>query len=1069
MAFTLAVALLASSLGPRPAGGGAPRLTVQPRDQKLRQLRGGAAEPSGDNVDEGLYSRQLYVIGHKAQRSLASSTVLLLGLSGLGAEVAKNLVLAGVAGLDVHDETPASLADLSSSFLLREEDVGAPRAARAPERLAPLNPHVAVAAAAAGPFDAERLRKYACVVAVDRPLDEQLALDAACRAAGCRLVCARSAGLFGSVFCDFGDAFEVDDADGEPPRQALLEHVGAADDGTVVTVPEQPHGLQDGDVVRFEDVDGMEALCEAGRAFAVRVVDRHTLRIGDTRGLGEYARGGRLIQVKQPSTLAFAPLAAVAADPAAHIVDVGGASARRALTTHACFCALDARGAAGPPAAGCADSAAAFLDAVRGGGVAPADAIDEAAVLAFARGAAGALSPLAAFFGGVAAQEALKACTGRFTPLRQLLCADFADALPAPPPDADACAPRGDRLDGQRAVLGDPLCARLAGQRAFVVGAGAIGCELLKCLALMGVGTGDGGEVVVTDMDTIERSNLNRQFLFRPDDVGKAKSACAAAACKGINPGFRVTSHEERVGGDGGPFDEAFWRGLDIVCNALDNVEARLYVDRQCVRYGLPLLESGTSGTKGNVQVVVPYLSESYGSTTDPPEEATPVCTLKSFPYRIEHTLQWARDLFEGEFAQAPAAVNAWLERDDYFGDLQRDDASAVAAAVAAVHEATVGRAADAASCVRWALGRFASHFDTKIRALVRQYPPDHATDGGAPFWSGTRRCPTPTPFDAANADHRAFALAAARLRARTLGLGDAAAALTDDDLDALLAAAASGGGGGEDDEEEEEEERVPANEAEAAALAKAGPSAAAHARLRRQLDAGGAVARDAAAFRASPEDFEKDDDTNSHIDFVAAASNLRAANYGIPTVDRHAAKQIAGRIVPAIATTTAAVVGLVGVEAIKLAASAEEGEGEGDELDRYRNAFLNLALPLFAFAQPSPAEEYAPPAGGAPWTLWSVEEVAEGRALTLKELVALLEARWEMEVSVLEGGGCVLYSSIAPPAGQKGWMETAVREVVAEASGGGGADGGAVLLRASCYDEELDEDVDAPRVIYRD
>ena len=66
-------------------------------------------------------------------------------------------------------------------------------------------------------------------------------------------------------------------------------------------------------------------------------------------------------------------------------------------------------------------------------------------------------------------------------------------------------------------------------------------------------------------------------------------------------------------------------------------------------------------------------------------------------------------------------------------------------------------------------------------------------------------------------------------------------------------------------------------------------------------------------------------------------------------------------------------------------------------------------------------------------------------------------------------GGGCVLYSSIAPPAGQKGWMETAVREVVAEASGGGGADGGAVLLRASCYDEELDEDVDAPRVIYRD
>lgn len=53
----------------------------------------------------------------------------------------------------------------------------------------------------------------------------------------------------------------------------------------------------------------------------------------------------------------------------------------------------------------------------------------------------------------------------------------------------------------------------------FQVGAGAIGCEMLKNWALMGVACGDGGMVYVTDMDIIEKSNLNRQFLFRPWDV----------------------------------------------------------------------------------------------------------------------------------------------------------------------------------------------------------------------------------------------------------------------------------------------------------------------------------------------------------------------------------------------------------------------------------------------------------------------------------------------------------------------------------------------------------------------
>ncbi|CAF1494731.1 unnamed protein product, partial [Didymodactylos carnosus] len=74
------------------------------------------------------------------------------------------------------------------------------------------------------------------------------------------------------------------------------------------------------------------------------------------------------------------------------------------------------------------------------------------------------------------------------------------------------------------------------------------------------------------------------------------------------------------------------------------------YVARRCIDYRKPLVDSGTLGTKASVQVVVPFLTESYSPKKDLPEQLIPMCTLKHFPYLIEHTIEWARDLFDGLF-----------------------------------------------------------------------------------------------------------------------------------------------------------------------------------------------------------------------------------------------------------------------------------------------------------------------------------------------------------------------------------------------------------------------------------
>lgn len=270
--------------------------------------------------------------------------------------------------------------------------------------------------------------------------------------------------------------------------------------------------------------------------------------------------------------------------------------------------------------------------------------IDENLIQQLAFQAQGDLSPMVAVFGGWGAQEVLKAVSQKFGPTFQWLYFDSLESLPDNAVlNEETCKPIGSRYDGQIVVFGRDFHERLTKMKQFLVGAGAIGCEMLKNWAMMGVGTGgDGVNLAVTDLDTIEKSNLNRQFLFRPPDVGKLKSETAVRAIQVMNPDMvgKFKVYKDPVGPDTeSVFGNDFFEPLDVVVNALDNVEARTYVDRRCVFFRKPLLESGTLGTKGNTQVVVPFLTESYSSSQDPPEKSFPMCTIKSFPNQIEHTI----------------------------------------------------------------------------------------------------------------------------------------------------------------------------------------------------------------------------------------------------------------------------------------------------------------------------------------------------------------------------------------------------------------------------------------------
>ena len=285
-------------------------------------------------------------------------------------------------------------------------------------------------------------------------------------------------------------------------------------------------------------------------------------------------------------------------------------------------------------------------------------------------------SPLCAYFGGFAAQEVIKAITNKYSPVNQIIYQDCLELIP----DIDIknketleeslkeinFKENNSRLDGLQVILGKEVLNKLINMKCLIVGAGAIGCELIKNFAMLNIGTGKNGAIYITDPDIIEVSNLTRQFLFREKHLRLPKSSTAAAAAKQMNPSLsghlyakldKVCEETENI------FSDEFFSSLDFVANALDNVNARRYVDTRCVSNRKPLLESGTLGPKGHVQVVIPFKTESYSSQSDPEvSNDIPQCTLKMFPEEAIHCVEWARDQFGKKFTQMPKALNKRIE-----------------------------------------------------------------------------------------------------------------------------------------------------------------------------------------------------------------------------------------------------------------------------------------------------------------------------------------------------------------------------------------------------------------------
>jgi len=429
-----------------------------------------------------------------------------------------------------------------------------------------------------------------------------------------------------------------------------------------------------------------------------------------------------------------------------------------------------------------------------------------------------------------------------------------------------------------------------------------------------------------------------------------------------------------------------------------------MYIDKKCVQARVPMIDSGTLGPKGHVQVVKPMETESYGSTQDPETETEiPHCTLKMFPEETLHCVEWAKDLFENWFTLDPQSFNKFL----FAGEIRDLDDSQTQQVAKKVYKMAKKTPTTFEDCLAKARRKFNSFFANKVLELLHAYPVDKMTKEGRPFWSLPKRAPHIIEFDPQNEIHASFIASYACLYANLykLDVQSAAAEFLDDTKNprsrdsrlkmALHVADMKVKKFVPNEEktkamqEQVEKEKDKDKDAAKEEGKNEGSSLQDDKEEIQQLQKNIEKIKESGRYKDEAgelniEEFEKDVDENFHIDFIHSMANIRAANYGLQEMDWITVKIKAGRIVPALATTTAAIAGLQTIEMLKFL--------KGLPIEAHRNAFLNLAVPSLMMGEPGPPQKFKLTEGieSSLWTRWEYKGATKDTKL--KELLIYLE-----------------------------------------------------------------------------
>ena len=986
-----------------------------------------------DDTVKDRWSRYIGAMGIEAVRRQANSTILVYGAGGLGIEIAKNLVLSGCKELVLQDNKITTFYDLSSQFYLKETDIGKNRAESCIKKLQNLNYYVKVTSSTDNlPSDEkgmEVLKKYNVIVLTECDYETAVLIDKFCRENKIFLILCDIYGAAGRIINDFGEEFIVNDKDGEDPKEIMVKDIKIKDEKCAeVTVLEGlRHDFSDNDLVEVIEVVGLDGINK--KQFTIKSLTKDKFEIiGELKDIkNTYLRNGIVKQIKTQKKMKFLPVKecfdAYTEEKHSKLIDQNMAVSDFAKISNGfvinlAFTAINNylrekksftnnKITTNPWDYNQLKSIMEYVNKITSGNKIELNDSQMKLLHKIIFTHMVQFSPLCAYFGGFAAQEVIKAITNKYSPVNQIIYQDCLELIP----DIDIknketieeslkqinFKENNTRLDGLQVILGKEVLNKLINMKCLIVGAGAIGCELIKNFSMLNVGTGKNGSIYITDPDIIEVSNLTRQFLFREKHLRLPKSSTAAAAAIQMNPNLnghifakldKVCEETENI------FTDEFFLSLDFVANALDNVNARRYVDSRCVSNRKPLLESGTLGPKGHVQVIIPFKTESYGSQSDPEvSNDIPQCTLKMFPEEAIHCVEWARDQFGKKFTQLPKAINKRIE--EAKNGEENTDIKLTKKCIKWLKKLPK----TFEDCLKIARDKYNKVFVLNIKQLLYSYPLDKKDKNGKLFWTLPKRPPVSldysisdqlcTDFISAYAclmanmfnikipyDNPRDAKSKQDMIAKTKNMTVEEFVPNDQKAKQIENEVESSESQDQDKEKEKKEEKNENKEKEEILYNK---------------ELINLVKDEKLGFNKmkplTSVEFEKDDDTNFQIDIMYAMSALRCRNYKLDIMDWMTVKIKAGRIIPALATTTSSIAALQSIELVKIA--------KNSDIEEYRNSFLNLAIPLLQSSEPGAAIKNIVREGLTTtlWDRWEINLTQE--QCTIKNLFEILSTKY--------------------------------------------------------------------------
>ncbi len=956
------------------------------------------------DIDIDLYSRSIKTFGVETMVELSKLSILIIGMRGLGVEVAKNISLSGPKTIDIFDPEICSINDMGSNYYINRENIEKKqrRDEASAASLSKLNNYVKIIMNGNDIF--RNLKLYNVIIVTEiMETSFLININEECRKNNIAFIYGCSLGLSCFVFSDFGEKFVVKDGNGEEIKTFVIKNI-TNEQKALVTIDENvgwdnKFDINEDNMIIFSDIKGMDELNDNKPRAFIRKDFKSFLINEDTTNYGKYIKGGyakqykppivknyknfkekleipfddnnfpQCIDYRKPDNIVIIHLSIIILQeffsenkklPNLNDINISEKLALRVEDLYNQYKQKNIE----------------FVDNV--------DNFDRKICINVFRWAKAEISPICSFLGGIIAQEAIKK-TGKYTPIDQWMWFDFFEMISKIPDNIDRTL-LNSRYDDQIAIFGNDIQKELGNLNIFMVGAGANGSEFLKNFAMMGISV-KNGKTIITDDDIIETSNLNRQFLFRYKHRGKSKSLIACKTIKKFNSEFNVESKEIKVCKETeNIFNDEFLQKQNFIIFGVDSIAARKYLDNQCTNLKLIGIDAGTLGPKGRVQLIIPYKTICFNDNPDPEEESIPMCTLHHYPNTIRHCIEWAKIKFIFIFIEIINEIKIFFdEPNKYFDNLCKESTLLVIEKLNLLNEyIIIMKDKTIKSIIRFAIKLYNFFFVDEINKILLDFPKDYKNKDGDLYWSGSKRMPHPIIFNYENEFCRIFISNIIIYLSKIFNFQ-----VDETNIQLLL------------------------NEIEI-------PTFIIH--ENKNIEELKNIFNDILikSFQLKEEinkikkiEFEKED--NIQISIIHSISNLKAANFDIPQSSFINTKLIVGKIIPSIPTSTASVGGIVSLQIFSLIQNLD--------LNLLSNCFFNLAVSLVTFIEPRKVKHnedremdalLGQPVKCIPkgWTIWDHIEI--NNIKTLQELINKVKNEYKVDISIITSNEIIIYQSFS-------------------------------------------------------